>query len=188
MTLTLLAALQVLRQLSSSASDAARADELPGWLHRTHPQPRPLWRNSRPLQCDGLARRRPQRQIDHPLNVPARQRRLAGLARLVTQQPFTPTSRHELDTVQAPRQAGLALASKRRMFSVRCRPAAAIHRFVQDNIGIAIRSSAARRDRPQSPQARRLSARVTWTTITALMTRAATVLWPTNMPILFTSF
>ena len=91
--LELLGKLRVVRQLERA--DAVRRElvGLQDALHRTQAHPRRLRQHpAGPVGC--FSRRRPERQIDHPLHGGGRQRRLAGLARLVARQPFD-ALRHE---------------------------------------------------------------------------------------------
>src|SRR5258705_10005432 len=63
--------------------------------------------SSRPVQWVAFPGGRPQRQVDHPLHSVGRQWRLAGLARLVTQQPFD-ALRHEPSLPAPDHRLGLA--------------------------------------------------------------------------------
>ena len=79
--------LRVVRQLECPDAVRRKLVSLQDALHRAQADPGRLGQfPAGPVGC--LPGRRPQCQIDHPLHSLGRQRRLAGLARLVAQQPF----------------------------------------------------------------------------------------------------
>src|ERR1700730_13956513 len=83
----LLAKLRVLRQFERPDTVRRELVSFQDALHRTQAHSGRLGKfPARPVGA--LARRRPQGQIDHPLNGVGRQRGLTRLARLVAQQPF----------------------------------------------------------------------------------------------------
>ncbi len=89
----LLDKLRVLRQFERPDTVRRELVSFQDALHRTQAHSGRLGKfPARPV--GGLARRRPQGQIDHPLNGVGRQRGLARLARLVAQQSFD-ALRHE---------------------------------------------------------------------------------------------
>ena len=89
----LLDKLRVLRQFERPDTVRRELVSFQDALHRTQAHSGRLGKfPARPVGA--LARRRPQGQIDHPLNGVGRQRGLARLARLVAQQPFD-ALRHE---------------------------------------------------------------------------------------------
>ena len=89
----LLGKFRVLRQLECPDTVRRELVGLQDTLHRTQAHSGGLRQHpARPVGA--LARRRPQGQIDYPLHGIGRQRRLAGLARLVAQQSFD-ALRHE---------------------------------------------------------------------------------------------
>jgi hypothetical protein len=92
----------------------------------------------------GFSRRRPQRQIDHPLHRLGWKRRLAGLARLSRKSPSIPSAMNRACQVHT---TGLALP-ERRMISVVPQPSAG----GQDNVGapdMLLRRGALRNDGPK---------------------------------------
>ena len=109
--------LRVVRQLEPA--DAMRR-ELVGFentLHRTQAHPGGFRQHpAGPVGC--FSGRRPERQVDHFLHDTGRQRRFAGLARLVPRQPFDalrhepglPSPHHGLGSARAPHDLSCATA------------------------------------------------------------------------------
>ena len=116
----LLGKFRVLRQLERPHPMRRELMSFQDALHRTQAHPDRFGQfSAAPVR--GLARRRSQRQIDHPLNGFARQRRLAGLARLVAQQPCNalrhepclPSPHHRLGLARTPHDLGGTAAIRR---------------------------------------------------------------------------
>ena len=119
--LELLGELRVVRQLERADAMRRELVGLEDALHRAQAHAGRLRQHpAGPVGC--FARRRPERQIDHPLHGRGRQRLLAGLARLVARQPFDalrhearlPAPHHRLRFAGAAHDLGGAAAIGRR--------------------------------------------------------------------------
>ena len=136
--LTLFGKFSVLDGSVNGRIDAARADELPGGSS-TLPQHRSLRRRFSAAKRDATPAA--ANEIDHPQTFQARKDGWPDIARLVMQQPAHAPRRHGSTPSKASLPSlthRLGLASKRRMISVRCRPAGRYQPLRhRDKLGIA---------------------------------------------------